>query len=976
MCVYAGDESNVPVGKIKNNGSCPAECPITSDRPFYVFEDTDEDGVWDDGEKRISNDNSCMGDSGNSIHVSGWTMRWKDTWSSTWNTASPSCNMYNTEYPNSPCTWTSSCGVSNCSICGWECVDVNRTCFALHTCRTGDCGGFYDADGDPSNGNEAWGAHCSSATETIDGEACAGGFCGGNRDLRSGQVWMNSAAVGTAKDIGVDLPAGYRMSAGSSNDRRVFFNGSFGSCESPVGFGIVRDIDKTCTVQLSAGGISQGDSVTVTTIGSTTEIGDEPVRTWIAKTDFTQITPTPTGTTETVWGGKYYYEITASQFTVNNGSNGSTASYGSDLTTGQYYAWCDLPTNPSQCSGNPDCTYEGGSTDCSGWQSCHDGFSPTDNAILTVYCSPSCTPACGQYSGCPSYGYCADLCSGVVPDPPTNLQTTNSGSSFPFVAMNGTDLASFTWTAPINGGPSCTYSYDVLYYETGDPSYPTPQDAFDQEELKGSLAQADPSDGVVYVTAPSNGNIYDVGVSGSDTIGPNITVAIRAQNGCDPDKVSTWYQADITLVDEIAGEFKLTTDPTTETSDIGGICTETTSLPTVNVPNYNGNTSVEAESEETATVYTGSFAGSSYDIDASISPSGWSRGKHTVRLTISNDPSSPNALACACRPDGADPFTCEYVGVDSPINANFFLQEYDLSFEPWWYAAGGLLYAQGNLSSELPNLTPFTETYYLGQQTLLSAARSGEADSPGIPLSSSASISVGGNGGAFREVGTLDAFATSTDHSNTTEKNYEFFSRKIDLSDAAQATPITNGALPDKPAYAANQDDGTAVHYRDGDLVIDPTTTWSIGSAEKFLFFVSGDLTIQDSTSLEQLMEVSPGGFLGFIVGGDITFDASVGYTYNDTPGLEAVTEGLFLASGDLVIEGSSIDTQSDKKFIGEGTYVGWDDIIMTRDYDDTALGRQYNRQYPTDIFVYRPDFTVNIPDLLKDPKIIWQEQN
>jgi hypothetical protein len=113
---------------------------------------------------------------------------------------------------------------------------------------------------------------------------------------------------------------------------------------------------------------------------------------------------------------------------------------------------------------------------------------------------------------------------------------------------------------------------------------------------------------------------------------------------------------------------------------------------------------------------------------------------------------------------------------------------------------------------------------------------------------------------------------------------------------------------------------------------------------------------------------VAEGGFLAFIVSGDITVNKNLG---NDaltttTPNLT----GLYLADGTLTIAGEGTDLEPDERFVGEGSFVGWTNVVLNRN-----LGEE-NDAYPAEIFVYRPDFISSVPEEMKRAQRIWQETN
>lgn len=147
-------------------------------------------------------------------------------------------------------------------------------------------------------------------------------------------------------------------------------------------------LTKTCSVSLSTVNTVTGAPVQITVSGSSSRTSAEPVHLFIIKKDSGKISPAPAGTTE-VFSPKapnlLYYTYGEICTTLNKSLclkeitiNTATAK----LAPGEYQVFCDLATAPNQCSGNPNCSYKGGSIDCSvgGYVQC----SATDVKALTI----------------------------------------------------------------------------------------------------------------------------------------------------------------------------------------------------------------------------------------------------------------------------------------------------------------------------------------------------------------------------------------------------------------------------------------------------------------------------------------------------------------------------------------------------------------------------------------------------------------
>ncbi|HEX8015259.1 MAG TPA: hypothetical protein VF465_08490, partial [Flavobacterium sp.] len=121
--------------------------------------------------------------------------------------------------------------------------------------------------------------------------------------------------------------------------------------------------------------------------------------------------------------------------------------------------------------------------------------------------------------------------------------------------------------------------------------------------------------------------------------------------------------------------------------------------------------------------------------------------------------------------------------------------------------------------------------------------------------------------------------------------------------------------------------------------------------------------------TISNQIHVNNGGFLAFIVKGNITVDNSVGTNVvaQTTP---AQVEGVYISDGTLTIAAGN--PPGDLKFIGQGTFVGWGGVLLPRQYKVS----NNNNSYPTDLFEFRPDLLYNIPVRMKRPLLLWQETN
>ena len=182
-----------------------------------------------------------------------------------------------------------------------------------------------------------------------------------------------------------------------------------------------------------------------------------------------------------------------------------------------------------------------------------------------------------------------------------------------------------------------------------------------------------------------------------------------------------------------------------------------------------------------------------------------------------------------------------------------------------------------------------------------------------------------------------------------------------DFSYFLQQYSMTTGATSDftgsKPSSAPSN--GRAYFAGTSQTI---GTPWSVAKGEQIVVFVNGDLTVQAP------IQVAQGGFVAFIVSGNITFANTLG---NALPtSTTTVAEGVFIANNQIIIQGGI--PAGDLKFVGAGTFVGWGGFQFPRKYLPTTL----NNTNPTELFQFRPDFMLNLPDRMKHPIYIWQETN
>jgi len=278
----------------------------------------------------------------------------------------------------------------------------------------------------------------------------------------------------------------------------------------------------------------------------------------------------------------------------------------------------------------------------------------------------------------------------------------------------------------------------------------------------------------------------------------------------------------------------------------------------------------------------------------------------------------------------------------------------------WWQSQGGNVYAARQsspaITSIVPGLTcsePTCAPYLLAE---LQASLLPNTD--GVIITGGGSVQADG----YYTPRNLVALGSRL---TRYKEGYDFFYRKSGLSLVPTDAFTSSYTSATKPATAG-------IHYSNQDLTIQEP--WTISSTESYVIFVNGNLTIQDPTDAGALITVDEGGFLAFIVRGDILIDASVGHANpaTATPNLE----GVYIADQTIQVLSDSNAATSDRRFIGAGSFIGWTGVTLQRDFDDGGSGSSTSLTTPSELFIYRPDLLFTAPAFMLSPHSIWQETN
>ncbi|HEX7018169.1 MAG TPA: fibronectin type III domain-containing protein [Patescibacteria group bacterium] len=549
---------------------------------------------------------------------------------------------------------------------------------------------------------------------------------------------------------------------------------------------------------------------------------------------------------------------------------------------------------------------------------CGDGYctaaaGENSNTCKPDCCVASCTGAmCGQQNGCG--GYCPSTDSGAPGS--ITLNPSNGGT----VTISGS-TATVQWSAATKAD---SYIIDLYPSDSNCTAYPT--------HCNRTVV------GTSYTFTPDSGkNQY--------------TYSVRAVNtSCGYQTGAASGPATFTIMAEITGAFF--EDPGQAAEMSGGNCT----LP--------GATSTSPGTG--AAISAVGSTGSTYN--GTIQPGNWFRilvpywpnGNNVVTHTPGS--SGGVTFTCTC-PEG-----CTYSGIASPQAAvRFFILPEDQITDNWWQVWSGNAYAGATSGTTAYSPTPDEANCNSGTncRPYISAN-----DADDTSLSAGLVITGGGDIDSQRETGNQATFVsqqspqlyvTGTSTSRFQEK-YSYFYRKFTFENF-----VDNGSTP---AGLAN---GQAYFY-DGDLTLDDP--WTVAADQQVIIFVDGNLTFSDPTNANQLMVVEDGGFLAFIVSGNITIDESLG---NETLDSAATNlEGIYIADGTMTVASRGSAAGGDDRFVGAGSFIGWGGVALERDFSsDADTSRlQESKTNPSELFIFRPDLVRNIPEAMTSPRYIWQETN
>lgn len=499
----------------------------------------------------------------------------------------------------------------------------------------------------------------------------------------------------------------------------------------------------------------------------------------------------------------------------------------------------------------------------------------------------------------------------------------------------------------------------------------------------GMYGQADANNPIITFRSGSdeenNGRSYTFRPSDLATTNGKYVVRVRAENNtCTTITGSTGYSPWVTTEFDVTAPISgsIYNDPDSTAQFNGSACTLAGAQP---LGLAGGSVSVTNGTNTYTTAVTGS----------SFSFAGLPLQKPVTNYDALLTPGTSvdgNPLVCACpTANGSGQCVLDITALPA-TNVNFYLNSLVLSNYGWWQVQGGNVYAGYSQGGTIRSYVPYaTCTSAAGcVAAVLSAVNPADLTTAGIAVTGLSSTTIDttnetGNATTYLSQRAPIQAAQGTKPSKVIE-NFAYFSRQFSLGPTPASDFAPNAGATAKPNIAAAPD--KVVYYHDGDMTLSSSSPWVVAAGEKLVIMVDGNLTITDPgnvTPNDSITSVAQGGFLSFIVSGDILIDETVG---NST--LTTVTpnlEGVFIADGTIEIQSRGEAAGGDDRFVGAGSFIGWTDVVLDRDFSDGDYSggfvrRQENNDTPVELFLDRPDFIIAIPEEMAKPNYIWQETN
>lgn len=193
--------------------------------------------------------------------------------------------------------------------------------------------------------------------------------------------------------------------------------------------------------------------------------------------------------------------------------------------------------------------------------------------------------------------------------------------------------------------------------------------------------------------------------------------------------------------------------------------------------------------------------------------------------------------------------------------------------------------------------------------------------------------------------------------------DYDDFYQKLKLDSSTPAFDCASNTPPADGFYLANNPLG-------GECVVNSNLDFG---TRKVVIFVNGTFKLNQPARIK----VSPGGFLAFIVSGDILISGELGdKTAGAFIGTDAHLQGVFLADGvvNTYYDKPEVGQGSKKRLVGAGLFFARNGFNLDRNLYNNVGDPIMNSDTPAELFIFRPDLVLNAPSDLWSSKMSWLE--
>jgi hypothetical protein len=255
------------------------------------------------------------------------------------------------------------------------------------------------------------------------------------------------------------------------------------------------------------------------------------------------------------------------------------------------------------------------------------------------------------------------------------------------------------------------------------------------------------------------------------------------------------------------------------------------------------------------------------------------------------------------------------------------------SYGGWFQALNGSVYGALGIGDEIPGTMP------VAQRHLILADASG---SDGLAYFKSGTLNLGTYPGVTVSESGINA---NTGYGGD-DPDYTYFKAKMGFFSKTPwdglGTPTYNGGANNFEIYT---------HTGDINFNITP----SIG--ERVIYLIDGDVTVTGNITVP----TTGSSFMAVFASGSITINTNVTRVDGWWVGRSLSIPCVDTSPAD------SICDETDVQFEGQGSFIGYDSISLSRDQGVT------NNSQPAESFVYRPDLVINAPDPILVSKYIWR---